>query len=265
MENQVSMFDIIDSNEVEKESQKYRFVEMPEMDNKELLNLEKEMLGIYISGHPLDKIRESIEKQTNIKTIDLVKINEDIESFGESKKFKDGQAIKFAGIINKVTKKFTRNNTIIAFLQVEDFYGIAEIIIFDSIYSKCSDILVEDNIVLIEGKLNIREDENAKIIATNIKEFSENDSISSNNINNSEKMEKKSGVKTLIINITSLTEEQKNRLRGAIKFFSGDRVNVKLEIKDGDSIKPCGAIFLTDKVLKEFEEIIGSENIVIKS
>ena len=265
MENQVSMFDIIDSNEVEKESQKYRFVEMPEMDNKELLNLEKEMLGIYISGHPLDKIRESIEKQTNIKTIDLVKINEDIESFGESKKFKDGQAIKFAGIINKVTKKFTRNNTIIAFLQVEDFYGIAEIIIFDSIYSKCSDILVEDNIVLIEGKLNIREDENAKIIATNIKEFSENDSISSNNINNSEKMEKKSGVKTLIINITSLTEEQKNRLRGAIKFFFFFLLNVKLEIKDGDSIKPCGAIFLTDKVLKEFEEIIGSENIVIKS
>ena len=256
MENQVSMFDLMEEDIETKETQKYKFIEMPEMDNKELLSLEKEMLGIYISGHPLDKLRNSIEKQTNIKTVDLAKINEEIESFGESRTYKDGQSIKYAGIISKVTKKYTRNNTVMAFLQVEDFYGTAEIIVFDSVYTRTSEILIEDNIVFIEGKLTLREEENAKIIATNIREFSEDNSLNNSNTN-------KHSIKTLNVDITNLSEQQKSRLRGAIKFFSGDRVNVKMEITDNEVVKSCGAIFLTDKILKEFEEIVGKENVII--
>ena len=261
MENQVSMFDLMEEDNQTKESQKYKFIEMPEMDNKELLSLEKEMLGIYISGHPLDKLRNSIEKQTNIKTIDFAKINEEIESFGESRTYKDGQSIKYAGIISKVTKKYTRNNTVMAFLQVEDFYGTVEIIVFDSVYSRTSEILIEDNIVYIEGKLTLREEEKAKIIATNIREFTEDNSL--NNSNNYNSNTNNYSLKTLNVDITNLSEEQKSKLRGAIKFFSGDRVNVKMEITDNEVVKSCGAIFFNDKILKEFEEIVGKENVII--
>ncbi len=253
IENQVSMFDLMNDEESEKiETQKYSFIEKEEMETRELLSLEKEMLGVYISGHPLDKIRGAIEKQSNISSLDMIKIGEEVEEFGEAKSFKDGQNVKFVGIISKVNKKFTRKNTTMAFINLEDFYGNVEIIVFDSVYSKTSHFIVEDNIVFVEGRLSIREDEPVKIVATGIKEFSEDINEDYTTINK---------VKVMQINITNLDEEQKSKLRGAIKFFSGDRVNMKMEILDSGEIKPCGAIFLTDKILEVFEEIVSKENV----
>ena len=247
------MFDLMNDEETDKiETKKYSFDEKEEMETRELLRLEKEMLGVYISGHPLDEIRGAIEKQANISSLDMVKINEEIEEFGETRTFKDGQNVKFVGIISKMNKKFTRKNTTMAFMNLEDFYGNVEIIVFDSVYSKASHFLVEDNIVLVEGRLSIREDEPVKIVASNIKEFSEEIKEENTPLNR---------VRVLRINITNLDEKQKSKLRGAIKFFSGDRVNMQLEIIDVDDIKPCGAIFLTDKILEVFEDIASKENV----
>ena len=255
MANQVSMFDLMNNTEEEKETQKYTFLEKEEMEPKELLGYEKEMLGVYISGHPLDKIKDLIEKYTNITTLNMLKMNEDLEEFGESKEYKDGQNVKFAGIISKVTKKFTRKNTTMAFVSVEDYFGTAEIVVFDSIYEKASSILLEDNIVLIEGRLSIREDEPVKIVAGSIKEFNEEEIVKNSNAKQIKK------VNTLNINITNLEEEQKSKLRGAIKFFTGDRVNMKVEITENEVIKPCGAIFLNDKILDVFKRLVGEENV----
>ena len=257
--NQVSMFDLMEESEDDLEVQKYSFIEREEMPEKERLILEKEMLGVYISGHPLDKIRDKIAKQANISTLDMIKMNEEIEEFGEPQEFKDGQTVKFVGIISKVNKKFTRKNTTMAFVNLEDYYGTAEIVVFDTVYSKASHFIVDDNIVLVEGRLSVREDEPVKIVATSVKEFSEDD------INTEvEKRETKlNTIKTVNIDITALDEQQKERLRGAIKFFSGERANVKLEITDNGQIKPCGGVFLTDKVFDVFKEIVGEENIKI--
>ena len=161
------------------------------------------------------------------------------------------------GVISKINKKFTRKNTTMAFVNLEDFYGMAEIVIFDSVYSKISNFIVDDNIVFVEGRLSVREDEPVKIVATNIKEFSEED-------DGEEKSSIKLNViKTVNIDITNLDESQKERLRGAIKFFSGDKANVKLEITDNGQVKPCGGIFLTDKIFEVFKQIVGFENIKI--
>ena len=254
IENQVSMFDLMEDMSENIELQKYTFVEKEEMDQRELLSLEKEMLGVYISGHPLDKYRASIEKQANISTLDMIKIDEEVQEFGESKEYKDGQNIKFVGIISKVNKKFTRKNTTMAFVNIEDFYGSAEFVIFDSVYTKSSHIIVEDNIVLVEGRLSMREDEPVKVVVSSIKEFSEN-------IQEPMSAQKIKQIMTLRIDITNITEEQKSRLRGAIKYFSGDRCNVKIEVIDSGVIKPCGGIFLNDKVKGIFEEIVGKDNV----
>ena len=259
MENQVSMFDLMAESEDVAETQKYTFVEKEEMPEKELLILEKEMLGVYISGHPLDKIRDAISKQANISTLDMIKMNEEIEEFGEPQNFKDGQTVKFVGVISKVNKKFTRKNTTMAFVNLEDFYGTAEIVIFDTVYGKTSHFIVDDNIVLVEGRLSVREDEAVKIVATNIKEFSEEDI----RVENEKSQTKLNTIKTVSIDITTLDETKKERLRGAIKFFSGDRANVKLEIVDNGQVKPCGGIYFTDKIFEIFKEIVSSENIKI--
>ena len=118
-------------------------------------------------------------------------------------------------------------------------------------------MLFEDNIIFVEGRLSIREDEPVKIVANNISEFSEkNMRGESTKFANSIK-----GINKININITNLSDEQKSRLRGAIKFFSGDRVNMKLEITDNGVVKPCGAIYANEKILNVFKEIVGEENL----
>ena len=139
------------------------------MEKKEILSHEKEMLGIYISGHPLEKLEEAIAKQTNINSIQIKDLNGENTS-----NFKDGQTVKYAGTISSVKKKYTKRNTIMAFVTVEDLYGSVEIVVFDSTYSRCDTILHEEKyLFLVEGRLSIKEDEDARIIVQNIKEFSE--------------------------------------------------------------------------------------------
>ena len=243
--NQVTMFDIVEPEE----TVKYQYTVLKEVDERELLSQEKEMLGIYVSGHPLEKLREAISNQTNITSIQIKDLNEE-----NSGNFKDGQTVKYAGTITGIKKKYTKRNTIMAFVTVEDLYGSAELVVFDSVYSRCDSILIDENVVLVEGRLNIKEDEEARIIVQNIKEFSENDSANNSN-----------GRKTkMIIDITELTSNQKERLKGAIKFFSGDKVNMRLSIIEKTQEKPCGAIFLTEETLEQFKEIVGEKNILLK-
>ena len=157
------MFDLGSEEEKEKlDEMKYTFEEHEELPDKELLALEKEMLGIYISGHPLEKLREQIEKQTNINTIELRTLVEQISSNntgveGElgpvNIKYHDGQNVKYAGIINSVKKKYTKNNKIMAFVSIEDLYGTAEVIVFENAYIKAGKSLIEGNIVIVDRKI----------------------------------------------------------------------------------------------------------------
>ncbi len=241
--NQVSMFDMIE----QPETLKYKYTILNELDEKEMLSLEKEMLGIYLSGHPLEKIKEAIKKQTNINSLQIRQLNEENMSG-----FRDGQIVKYAGTITSIKKKYTKRNTIMAFITVEDLYGNAEIVVFDSIYSRCDNILVEENIIIVEGRLSIKEDEEARIIVQNIKEFSE------------EAGEEKRRKNLMKIDITELVEDQREKLKGAIRFFSGDRVNMKLSIIDKAQEKPCGAIYLTDEILDQFREIVGEKNVELE-
>ena len=140
----------------------------PEYSEKEMLFMEKKMLGIYISGHPLEKNKNQLEMQTTINTYQIKKIKEDIEETGMAK-YEDNQMVKYAGIITSVKKKYTKTNKLMAFVTVEDMYGTTEVIIFENCYQNCSNILVEDNIILVEGRLSVREDEDTKIVARDIK------------------------------------------------------------------------------------------------
>ena len=264
LEGQFSMFDFGATNSDEENNMddiKYAFVEKEEFSEKELLSQEKEMLGIYLSGHPLSKLKEEIEKQTTISTRDIDaidnKTNIDEENISEIdmmsgydmqriSKFKDGQEVKIAGIITSIKKKFTKTNRIMAFVTIEDLYGQAEIVVFENAYLSAKDSLMEENIVLIKGRLSIREEEKTSIIANEITNFG---------------VQKR---KELIINITNLDEPIKKKLRGAIKYFNGEMNNIAVEVQDGENILKCGAIYLTEAIYEVFQDIVGKENIELK-
>ena len=232
---QVSMFDLGESKE-ETEKHKYILKVSEEYTEKELLSMEKEMLGIYLSGHPLEKLKNEILNQTNINTMKMKGLMEEVNE--ARLEYKDGQIVKYAGIVTSVKKKFTKKNTIMAFVTIEDLYGQAEIIAFENVYLSAQDKLMEENIVLVTGRLSIREEEAPTIIAMSIDDLAE-------------KKEKK-----LELDIRGIEEETKAKLRGAIRFFMGDRNNIKVEIIDEEGTKPCGAIFLLGDTVEQFKEIL---------
>ena len=241
LKGQVTMFDL-GNNEEKLEEIKYNYIKLSEFSERELLSMEKEMLGLYISGHPLESVRPELERQTNINTLKIIKINE-----GEEELYKDGQNVKYGGIITSVKKKYTKNNNIMAFVTIEDLYGSLEIIVFESCYNRVSNILMEDNIVIVDGRLSIREDEEVKIVANNIRE-----------------LKKEEGRKTLNIDISNMSDEQKQKLKGAIKFFNGEKNNIEILIKDGEEIKRSGNIYLTLEILEELKKIVGKEKVEVK-
>ncbi len=261
---QVSMFDLASSSEEEQdlEKLKYTYHTLKEYSDKELLSMEKEMLGLYISGHPLAELKEKIEKNTNISTLNITEAIEEQEETGRFP-LKDGQVVKFAGIIDSIKKKYTKNNKIMAFVNMEDLYGNIEVIVFENAYQSAGNSLMEDNVVLVEGRLSIREEEqNVTILANKIQDFdtaiaSQNDNLGRTEINSTRK--------TLSICITDLTEEQKEKLRGTLKFFAGDRNNIPVQIVNGETKMPAGGIFVNGNTIEEIEEIVGKENCVMEA
>lgn len=248
---QVTMFDLAAPEDNVNEL-KYTFNEQKEFSEKDLLSMEKEMLGIYISGHPLEKLRTQIENETNVNSMKLKEfanlqstVLDEGEFIARKNEFKDGQFVKYAGIITSVKKKYTKNNTIMAFVTVEDLYGTVEIIVFENCYQEASKYLVEESIVMVEGRLSIREDDEPKIVARTIKPFGDNTQ------------------KILTIDINGMDKPQKDKLRGLIRFFHGERNNMPVQIMEDGDLKPCGGIYLTDEILKEFEETVGKERIEI--
>ena len=246
---QVTMFDLGSKEEQkEKEKQKYQFNIKEEFPERELLSMEKEMLGIYISGHPLEKYRNIISAKTNITSMDLKEITkqnvtdngideeEQIQK-SEKPKFNDGQNVEYAGIITKIKKKFTKNNKLMAFITIEDLYGTAEVLAFENTVISAEKVLIEENVVLVSGRLSIREDQDATIIANDIKNL---DDVQQN---------------VITVDITDFSEERKEKLRCAIKYFSGDRNNMNIQVKVGDKILPCGAIFYNEKVKEIIDNI----------
>ncbi len=267
IDGQFSMFDLsVNEEETNLNELKYTFIEKEELSEREILSLEKEMLGIYLSGHPLEKLKEQIEAQTNIDTRDIEALDQQMANLDEQEetenavnliteqmqttnrafKFTDGQEVIYAGIISKIKKKFTKNNKIMAFITVEDLYGQVEVLAFENVYMSAGESLLEENIVLIKGRLSIRDGEKTTIIAREITNF---------------------GVKKhsiLSLDITGVEEDTKVKLRGAIKYFNGDLNNIQVQIIDGENTLPCGAIYCTEKILNVFYDILGKENVNIK-
>ncbi|WMM25993.1 DNA polymerase III subunit alpha [Tissierella sp. MB52-C2] len=164
IEGQFSIFDTLDEN-VSKDN----LPDLKEFPKNILLTMEKEMVGIYISGHPLESYKSEIERVSNITTFDLLNINEEIGK--DLNGVKDGASIILGGIIVEKKNKITRNNNMMAFITLEDLYGSIECIVFPATFERYNKYLKEDNIIVIHGRISISEVEEPKIIVEKISEL----------------------------------------------------------------------------------------------
>ncbi|MDP4180560.1 MAG: DNA polymerase III subunit alpha [Bacillota bacterium] len=170
LEGQLSLFEL-GSAQNEMIQTIVDYPDIKEYPKKALLAMEKEMLGLYVSGHPLFELEEEIKTQVNLFSSDLISVQSenDGEDFQHSQKnISDGMRVTVGGIITGKTTKTTRSNSMMAFITLEDLYGAMEVIVFPKILEKYASLIVEENIVLIKGRISLREEEQPKIICDEI-------------------------------------------------------------------------------------------------
>ncbi len=153
---QTSIFDLFEENSQVKNSSNYqeRLPDISEFSKNELLAMEKEMLGLYISYHPLNDYSERLKKIITCTSIELTN-------------FSDKSRVILAGVINNLKRKSTKNGNLMAFITLEDLEGSVEIIAFPKVYEKCKEMIKEDEIIITEGHIDVAEGK-TKIIAEKI-------------------------------------------------------------------------------------------------
>jgi len=180
VEGQISLF----ANPIFEEDKSFNQLKLPEINEfnqSVLLAFEKEMIGIYLSGHPLNEYKELVEK---VSTMNLSDLLEGLSSEEEGFEIRDGSNFVIGGMVDTKTTKATKNNNMMAFITLEDLFASIEVIVFPKIYDKCMDNMNEESIVIVSGRITIKEDEDPKMIADNILPLS---------LENSEYLKKNSG------------------------------------------------------------------------
>ncbi|MFR1892470.1 DNA polymerase III subunit alpha [Hungatella sp.] len=164
MEGQLTLFDI--ASEEEKTRYQITFPNVGEFPKEELLAFEKEALGIYVSGHPLEAYEATWRNNITAVTIDFI-----VDEETEAARVQDGTYVTIGGMITGKTVKTTRNNKLMAFLTLEDLVGSVEVIVFPKDYESKRELFVEDAKVFIQGRASIGDDPVGKVICERVIPF----------------------------------------------------------------------------------------------
>lgn len=143
------------------------YQELDEFAPMYLLNFEKEMLGIYLSGHPLGEFQAGIQALNDVSIAELKEIAANPEENG----YRDGDPYTAVGIILRKVEKVTRSNTMMAFVTVEDLTDTMEAVIFPNIYERNAHLLHADSRVILSGTLNFKEEEDPKLLVNTVSEL----------------------------------------------------------------------------------------------
>jgi DNA polymerase-3 subunit alpha len=214
-----------------------------ELDEKEKLSLEKEVLGMYVTGHPLSQYKEKIQNNTSMDNSKLNALKEDEETFLTF----DEKEVIMGGLILNKSIKTTKRNDLMAFLELEDLYGTIEVMVFPKILQKYNTILNEDSIIYVRGTLSIGED-GAKLLANEIIDINDTSKdglyLKINSIND----------KDLISEITDIFNKH---LGEESVFLFYEDIN---KLYKWNEVK----IDISKKLLEDIEKIMPKENIKVR-
>ena len=257
MSGQVNIFDIQSSNNSVQE--KYIFNDREELPKNKLLSMEKEMLGLYVSGHPLENYSTYISLISNINSLEIANLSMEEENI-ETSDLKDGEAVRFICLISGVKTKSTKNGDTMAFLTCEDLDGQIDVICFPKTFSYYRNIIFEDAIVYIDGRLNLKEDDDITISASKIKLLSDENEV----ITLLNDIYQKNGkrLKYSIQIPEGLSEEKLKKLRELIKDMGKTKGNTVVNIINKDVSKEM-FLNVDSQSIGEIRNIIGYDNLII--
>lgn len=276
IEGQLSLFEI--PGKVQNIKTEESYPELNEFTPRMLLTMEKEMLGLYVSGHPLNEYEDEILEQTTINSSDFGEIGtegaEQIENDAASngKNLIDGRLVTVGGIIADKKTKTTKSNNLMAFVTLEDLYGSIEVIVFPNILTRFGNILVNENAVFVDGRLSIREEEQPKIICESVRLIKKNEDAGNRQAVSSGPEGQNGSGGTDKIFIRTDASPDSSRLQSTfslLKYFHGTTPVLFCSADDMGNIAKVKTeeyrVQMCETLHKELVERFGEENVKIVS
>lgn len=263
---QLSFFDLGDDDV--KATSEPQLPDLKEFSTNELLRMEKEIAGIYLSGHPADNYSLYAERMNADRIGEIIT--------NETARYPDGKRVLIVGIVSRVKTQVTKSGKLMAFINVEDKYGIIEVVVFPNVYEKSTILLNENTPVIIKGSLNFKEDEEPKIISDSIAKAFNNDECKDMPPTNAEKRRaegantavynKNTAPQALYLRIDDLNTDMYYRAKRVTDIFDGRTPVIFYLTNSKRKVKaPLNMwVSLNDVMIKELKHQLGDENVAVK-
>jgi len=273
LEGQVDLFSMQDDYKDE-----IKLPNIPEYSKKELLTMEKQTTGLYLSGHPMDDYRDIVKVSG---AVPIARVLEDCKEGGETVVYKDGTFATFAGVITAVKLKTTKSNSMMAYVTIEDLTASIEVLTFSKTITESGEYIKEDVPVILRGRISAREDEEPKIVCDEIRPLTKSDAedfsarfsgqsvqTPKNAFRRKEEQRGKnnSNGQKLYIKIDDEKEEMLEKIKSLLRIFKGktpvilyfSKTKRQLIAKEDLWIEP------DDKLIQKLREIAGDDGVVLK-
>lgn len=254
VDGQMGFFD----NPAVAEEQEYSVPDMPDLSTADKLAMEKEVTGMYLSGHPMAEYIDQYDKIHASRTGDIL---DDVRE--EGGRFHDGDRVTLLGILSSVRMKVTKSNSTMAFLILEDMFGSMEVLVFPKTLAQYGEWISEGRIVRLSGRVSIREDEDAKLICESVAPADRANSADSGG--KEETPHKKAKHPGLYLKVPGIDSAEYDRAKKYLAIFDG---TTPLYLYFNDTKKLMRAplsmrVSVNDVLLRELNKLLGPENVVL--
>ncbi len=248
LEGQMGFFDIMDEQETALGT--ITMPDIPELSARELMTLEKETTGLYMSGHPLDEYRDVL-KHSGAATISAIMA--DYAGAEGPIVYKDGTTVSVAGMIAAVKTKMTKNNSLMAYVTLEDDTASMEVLCFARTLEADGTYIVAGSPVLISGKISVRDEKDPQMLASRVLPLSQLTSVPT---------QKTNGARKLFVKLQRDDDEVFRKVKATINMFPGTEKAVLYIASTGKQLGT--ACNIHDALVQELKQRLGEDNVVVK-
>ena len=252
---QLDLFGMGDDDDGGMDAAAVRLPDVPEFSRMELMSMEREMTGLYLTGHPMDDYRD------RAKAAGATRIGAILEDFsGEDgpQRFADGQQISLAGIVGSIKKRTTKNNSMMAYVTLEDDSGFMELIVFQRGLDNGGNYLQDNAAILVKGRISVRDEKEPQLMVDSIRPLSDLDPVATPTAAPAADTQGKK----LFLKLRSTDEASLRHIDLLLEMFPGEDVMVQYfaDLKKQRSTK-C---IIHPALIRELKERLGEENVVVK-
>ena len=246
----------MDAPEGGAEAAAVRMPEVEEFSAAELMSMEREMTGLYLSGHPMDGYRDAVRR---LRATPIGSILADFAGEGGPQRFADGQNITVAGIVSSYKTRTTKNNSMMAYVDLEDDSGSMELIMFQRALDTGRACLKENAAVVVQGRISVRDEKEPQITVDSIRPLAD---VAGAGAPAAAARPEAPPRQKLYVRMDSTDAKRLRKLELLLEMFPGD---TQMVLYFKDSGKRLGAsCILHSALLRELREMLGEENVVVK-